>query len=55
MYTYKCTYYFEEGGNVYEKFFVAESEGEAGEKFDAWSDGLDDWAQLIKLEEVVVA
>lgn len=52
MATYKCTYYFEEGGMAYAKFFVAESEGEAGEQFDAWTDTLDTWPQLLGLEEV---
>ena len=40
---------------AYAKYVVAESEGEAGEKFDQWADGLESWSQLIKLEEVIVA
>lgn len=50
MATYKLT--FDLKGTVHSTTVQAESEGEAGELFDTWADGLDDYAELLLIEEV---
>jgi hypothetical protein len=48
--TYKLTFSLK--GNTDATYVKAESEGEAGELFDTWADGLDDYAELLLIEEV---